>query len=89
MLEQIFGPVLIVGSINFIQVFWSFVQIKKLKDFFPRNNTVKIAVNEENGHVAVDFFEDIQVVDFKDITLDFLDGFLFDKKEERLDEKRG
>lgn len=77
------------GSINFIQILRSFVQVKKLEDFFPRNNTVEIAVNEENGHVAVDFFEDIKVVDLKDITLDFLDGSLLDKKEERLDEKRG
>jgi hypothetical protein len=78
-----------VSSINFVQIFWSFVKVKKLQDFFSWNNTVKVAVNEQNGHVAVYFFENFKIVNLKDITLDFFDGSLLHKKEKRFDEERG
>lgn len=73
------------GSVNLVQIFRTFVNVKKLQNLFSRNNAVEVTVNKQNWHVTVDFFENLEIINLKNIALNFFDCSLLDKEQERLD----
>lgn len=56
-------------TINFIKIFRTLVNIKELQNLLPRHYTVKITVNEQNWHLVIEFFENVKIIDRKNVIL--------------------
>ena len=67
------------SAINFIKIFRALVNIKELQNFLSRNYAVKVTVNEQNWHLIIEFFKNVEIIDRKNVILNLFRSSLFDK----------
>jgi hypothetical protein len=55
LLKKVIGPVLVMRAVDFADVLGAVVGVVEVQDFLGRDNVVKVAEDEEDGQVRVQF----------------------------------
>jgi hypothetical protein len=55
LLKKVIGPVLVMCAVDFADVLGAVVGVVEVQDFLGRDNVVKVAEDEEDGQVRVQF----------------------------------